>query len=161
MKFKGAYLVCFGLILLPVLPFIVVTKLNDWRLNQLETEFVALSHPPASDFVARYKTISTFGNVNRVDFAVMELRAKTGKGQIAEFYKGKAVWVPSRADEDYQRIKNGRQPVEITFLPSPLPANYSVKSWDLNFAAGRKGLYLVQIINYGENWDLASMFDLN
>jgi hypothetical protein len=166
MKLKRTFIGCFGMLLLPIIPFIVVTKLNSWRLNQLEADFSTLSHPSSSELVARYKAISTFGNANRVDFVVTELRAKTREGQIAEFYKGKTVWGPSRADEDYQQIKNGRQPVDINFLPSPLPANYHVDmghkgDWNLNFAAGRKGLYLVQIINYGDNWDLVSMFDLN
>jgi hypothetical protein len=165
MRVKPAYFGCFGLVLLPILPFIVVTQLNNWRLNQLESEFAALSHPPNSKYVARFNDIGNFGNGNHLDFLVTELRVKTGDGQIGEFYKGKTVPIPNAADDDFQRVKDGRQPLDIIFLPSPLPANYEIKHgyakpWNLNFAAGQKNLYVVGVWNTGESNSFGSMFDL-
>jgi len=144
-----------SLILLVILMFfVVIPQIDNRQYSQFQANFALISHPPNSKYVARFSDMGTFANGHHVDFLVSELRVKTGEGQIGEFYKDKTVPVPNAEDDDYQHVKNGRQSLNVLFLPSPLPPNYRIengyaKIWNLNFAAGRKNLYIVEVCNGG------------
>ncbi len=142
------------ILLLFLMFFVVIPQIYNREYVQFQADFALISHPPNSKYVARFSDMGLFGNGHSVDFLVSELRVKTGEGQISEFYKDKTVPVPNAEDDDYQRVKNGRQPLNVLFLPSPLPPNYRIeygysKIWNLNFAAGRKNLYIVEVCNWG------------
>jgi hypothetical protein len=153
----GIYVICpiALLILLVVLMFFVIMpQIDNREYAQFQADFALIPHPSNSKYVARFGDMGLFGNGHSVDFLVSELRIKTGDGQIGEFYKDKTVPVPNADDDDYQGVKNGRQPIIVLFLPSPLPPNYRIehgtsKTWNLNFAAGQKNLYIVEVCNYG------------
>lgn len=152
------FLLLFGL-------FLLTPLYNNFRLLKLEQNFAAMSHLPLSKFVARTKDVGLFGNGNHCDFFVAELRSFSGSPNAArKFYESIRVAVPNNADEDFQGVKDGTQPVEIIFLPSPLPANYRWKyhyndTWDLSHLAGQKYLYIVLILNSGESYSWESWCD--
>lgn len=135
--------------------FVLDAKTKDWQLVQLQNDIGALQHPPGSRFVARHGLSGDelFGNGHHFDFWAVELRSFSGsRAALQGSYEGLRVPVPS--DDDYYTpgVKDGTQPVEIEFLPSPLPANFHLpmgasNRWNLARCVGRRQLYLVQVVN--------------
>lgn len=146
--------------------FLLTPLYNNFRLRQFERNFAAMAHPPQSKFVARTQEVGLFGNGNHCDFFVAELRSSSSsQNTIRKFYQSTRVAVPNSVDEDFQGVKNGSQPVEIEFLPSPLPANYRWnyhynEPWNLSHLAGQKNLYIVLILNSGASYGWESWCDL-
>ncbi len=163
MKRSRGCLVVLALVFLFLSPFLLTPLYNNLRLSAFERRFASLTHIPDSEFIARTQDIGLFGNGNHCDFFVAELRSSPrSQNAVRRFYESTRVAVPNSANDDFQDVKNGTQPVEIRFLPSPLPANYRWKyhynePWDLARLAGRKHLYIVLLLNSGENnsWDSA------
>ena len=148
-------------------PFVGVAKWNDWQLARLQNEIAVLPHPASSQLVARHGEIRNFGNGNHLDFWAVEVRALPNPRAITSAYGvaryGAArVRVPN-SDNDGYDVKSRTQPVEVTILPSPLPANYHLEagnaSWDLKALAGRRGLYAVEVLNWGEEYAPSTYFD--
>lgn len=145
-------------------PFVIVPKWHDHQLSVLQREIAALRHPANSVFAAKYGEVNNFANGNHIDFWAIEVRSISGsRAPLQSVYNGVRVAVPNSGDDDYSDVKNGTQPVEIVLLPSPLPANYHLHAgnskWNLNFLAGRQGLYTVEIVNSGDNNSLGTAFD--
>ncbi len=148
-----------GLALVLVLlaaPFVGAVGLHNWQLSRLQESVGALSHPAGSSLVARHGDIDNFGNGNHLDYWAVELRSFSGsRAVLQKGYRGLRVPVPNSDDDDFTDVKNGTQPVEIEFLPSPLPRNFHVRggdnhAWNLARFAGKRGLYIVQVVNSGQ-----------
>jgi hypothetical protein len=159
---KSARLGC-GCLMSPFLLLVVLgfgtPFYNNSRMSRLERNFAGLSHPASSQFLRREKFIGLIGNGNHCDFVVAELRSYSKTGQIRSAYAASRLAVPNDADDDSQGTKGGTQPVELEFLPSPLPKGYRWKyhgvfDWNLSALAGQH-LYVVIMHNSGENdsWD--------
>ncbi len=146
-----------------VAPFVVVTKGNDYKLARFQSNLVSLPHPATSRLVAQHGKIGNFGNGNHIDYWAVEVRSCPNPRAMPRFYQAMRVPVPNYQRNDYDGVKNGTQPVEITVLPSPLPANYHLSAgyskWNLGNLAGQNGLYTVEIVNSGENDSWGSLFD--
>lgn len=145
-------------------PFVGTVEVHNWQLSQLQNRIGALTHPSGSSFMARHGKIDNFGNGNHLDFWAVELRSSTSRAAVQKAYRGVRVRVPNSNDDAFSDVKNGTQPIEIAFLPSPLPANYRVKvgdntQWNLKQFAGKRGLYTIEVVNPGENDNLATLFD--
>ena len=138
---------------------------HNVELAQLQNRVGGLRHPARSQFGARYGTIGNRGNGNHLDYWAAELRASSlPRNSIERNYTGQRVAVPHAEDEPSSDVKNGTQPVEIEFLPSPLPAHYHIQnggldSWDVSRFAGQRGLYVVEIVNFGGNDGADTFFD--
>ena len=145
-------------------PFVAAEKWHDRQLGQLQNEVGALPHPANSKLLARHGEIENFGNGNHLDYWAIEVRSAPNPRAVKGLYKSLRVPIPNANDDDSSDVKNGTQPIEVTVLPSPLPTNYHLKAgnsvWNLSALAGQNGLYTVEIVNFGENNSLQTLFDL-
>ncbi len=96
---------------------------HNYQLARLQSDIASLPHPATSRLVARHGEIGNFGNDNHIDYWAVEVRSSPNPRAAYGFYKDARVPVPNAERNDYDDVKNGTQPVEITVLPSPLPAN--------------------------------------
>jgi hypothetical protein len=134
--------------------FVVSSRYNDRQLAQLSTSFSRLTHPQGSRLIATRNEVGQWGNGDHCDLLVAELRSAGGNRQaILNSYRTQRIPVPN--DKNTME-PDGKQSVEVEFLPSPLPQNYKsdryyAKGWDFSRLTGARNLYVVLIINTGDN----------
>jgi hypothetical protein len=155
---------CFLSPLILLILFAVSTvQFNNFQLRQVANRFMAIEHPTNSASVALKTAVGLFGNGNHCDLFVAELRTfNSSKNAVRSSYTSTRVIVSN--DNWTEALEDGRQAVEVVFLPSPLPASYKwkysyVDEWDLSKWSGKTNLYIVTLLNSGENYAWNSLCD--